>query len=66
VIIDDRIIWTDRAEVEWAGHYRGAWEGFAEVVLDAIQAHGRTPVALRIKVGPDRVRPAGKPGPGPS
>jgi hypothetical protein len=65
VIIDDRIIWTDRAEVEWTGHYRGEWQGFAEIVLDAIQAHGRTPVALRIKVCPDRVRHATGPTPDP-
>jgi hypothetical protein len=60
---DDRVVWTDRAGVAWTGRYRGQWNGLAELLLEAVQQHGKRPTALHIKVNPQHVQPAAEVGP---
>lgn len=53
--IDDRIVWTDRNDTRWTGWFRGYWWGFADVVLDALQEHGKPTPGVRLKVSADHV-----------
>jgi hypothetical protein len=57
--LDDRVTWTDRSNLPLTGRYRGDWQGFAAVALDAVQPHGNNPAVLNIKVDPANLRRAG-------